>query len=607
MAYTRTSRVIFLGCSMLFAACASDARPNVQVNDGSVDASALDGSAPNDMVAPNDTVAPNDMVVPDDMVAPNDAVAPDAAQTDGAAPDDAADVPAMMCMVGQTNCGGVCLDTATNISNCGGCGVRCPSMMACVRGTCTGEMLPDGGMMPPDVPPVMCGVGQTNCGGSCVVTTSDPFNCGICGNRCTSTQLCGGGMCVPRMPADGGVPPSDGGVTCAAGLADCGGFCINLQTDPGHCGACPTVCSASQMCTAGACVPLSTPTCTMAGFGLCGGFCINLQTDPGHCGACPTMCSSSQICRGGVCVTGTPDGGTGPAPDAGPVTCAAGLTACGGVCNNLQADPNHCGTCTTVCSATQVCSAGRCSSTGGSDAGSPDAGSVTCSAGLTNCGGVCNDLQADPSHCGTCTTVCPAGQFCSAGRCSSTGGSDAGSPDAGGVTCGAGLTNCGGVCNNLQTDPGRCGSCTTACSATQVCMAGSCMTVTGGGDAGTTMCGAGLTNCGGVCNDLQNDPTRCGTCTTACTATQMCSAGRCVTAGGGGGDGGTPGRDGGTEPCGAIGAPCCTAAGSMPCPSGISCVSGRCAEPTGCGNSGQPCCTGSTCAPMLTCSAGTCR
>jgi hypothetical protein len=283
----------------------------------------------------------------------------------------------------------------------------------------------------------------------------------------------------------------------------------------------------------------------MPGFGLCGGFCLDLQTDPGHCGACPTVCLSSQICRAGVCVTGSPDGGTGPAPDAGPVTCAAGLTACSGVCNNLQADPGHCGTCTTVCSVTQVCSAGRCMSAGGSDAGSPDAG---------------------------------------------------------GVTCSGGLTNCGGVCNNLQTDPGRCGSCTRACTATQVCMAGNCVSAMPG-DAGATMCGAGLTNCGGVCNDLQNDPGRCGTCTTACTAAQMCSAGRCVT----GGPGGGGGRDGGVEPCGAIGAPCCTAAGTMPCPSGISCVSGRCAGPTGCGTSGLPCCTGSTCAPRLTCTAGTCR
>jgi hypothetical protein len=340
----------------------------------------------------------------------------------------------------------------------------------------------------------------------------------------------------------------------------------------------------------------------MPGFGLCGGFCLNLQTDPGHCGACPTVCLSSQICRAGVCVTGSPDGGTGPAPDAGPVTCAAGLTACSGVCNNLQADPGHCGTCTTVCSVTQVCSAGRCMSAGGSDAGSPDAGGVTCSGGLTNCGGVCNNLQNDPGRCGSCTRACTATQVCMAGNCVSAGGSDAGSPDAGGVTCGAGLTNCGGVCNNLQTDPGRCGSCTRACTATQVCMAGNCVSAMPG-DAGATMCGAGLTNCGGVCNDLQNDPGRCGTCTTACTAAQMCSAGRCVT----GGPGGGGGRDGGVEPCGAIGAPCCTAAGTMPCPSGISCVSGRCAGPTGCGTSGLPCCTGSTCAPRLTCTAGTCR
>ena len=40
-----------------------------------------------------------------------------------------------------------------------------------------------------------------------------------------------------------------------------------------------------------------------------------------------------------------------------------------------------------------------------------------CSAGTTNCGGVCRDLQCDEANCGTCGTACSAHQVCQAGAC----------------------------------------------------------------------------------------------------------------------------------------------------------------------------------------------
>ena len=43
-----------------------------------------------------------------------------------------------VCGPSQTNCGGVCVDTATNPANCGGCGNVCgPSTPNCSAGKCS--------------------------------------------------------------------------------------------------------------------------------------------------------------------------------------------------------------------------------------------------------------------------------------------------------------------------------------------------------------------------------------------------------------------------------------------------------------------------------------
>jgi hypothetical protein len=77
----------------------------------------------------------------------------------------------------------------------------------------------------------------------------------------------------------------------------------------------------------------------------------------------------------------------------------------------------------------------------------------------------CVDEQNDRNHCGTCGTVCPAGQLCAGGAC--------------GIICGAGLTVCGSgamlMCVNEQTDVNHCGTCGTVCSSNDACMAGHCL------------------------------------------------------------------------------------------------------------------------------------
>ena len=74
-----------------------------------------------------------------------------------------------------SNCAGkVCGD-----DGCGGsCGVACAGGKSCQGGTCA------------------CLSGQTDCGGVCVTTSTDPRNCGACGKRCQLNATCNAGVCA---------------------------------------------------------------------------------------------------------------------------------------------------------------------------------------------------------------------------------------------------------------------------------------------------------------------------------------------------------------------------------------------------------------------------
>ncbi len=61
---------------------------------------------------------------------------------------------------------------------------------------------------------------------------------------------------------------------------------------------------------------------------------------------------------GGTDDGGMDDGGTGD--DGGGVSCSSGLTACGGTCVDLETNGDFCGDCNTSCGADQVCSGGSC-------------------------------------------------------------------------------------------------------------------------------------------------------------------------------------------------------------------------------------------------------
>ena len=105
---------------------------------------------------------------------------------------------------------------------------------------------------------------------------------------------------------------------------------------------------------------------------------------------------------------------------------------------------------------------------------------VSCGAGLTNCSGVCRDLGTDRLNCGGCGNTCAAGQVCAGGSCQ--------------VSCSAGLTNCGGVCRDVSTDRNHCGGCGIACGSGEACMGGACV----------VSCPTGQAVCGGTCVDASS-------------------------------------------------------------------------------------------------------
>jgi uncharacterized protein YkwD len=151
------------------------------------------------------------------------------------------------------------------------------------------------------------------------------------------------------------------------------------------------------------------------------------------------------------------------------------------------------------------------------DAGTPtDVVRVTdtgpmCGAGQLSCGTppACVNPQSDPRNCGRCATACTAAQMCSAGSCVTTC-----APPS--VVC----TTAGGMaCVNTQTDATHCGRCNNPCAAGQVCRAGACMAV--------STCPPGQTMCGTRCVTTATDPANCGACGTVCTDGRGCSGATC--------------------------------------------------------------------------------
>lgn len=172
------------------------------------------------------------------------------------------------------------------------------------------------------------------------------------------------------------------------------------------------------------------------GYAACGNSCVDLSSDPRHCGACGHECPSMQACVGGVCGRDGLDGGPwstsdGSADDAsGPFTgdggapggdgstvpldggrptdggppsgCDLGQLFCG-ECVEPSTDPRHCGECGAACAAGEFCMEGGCTD--------------ECRAPWIICNGRCTDPRSDGDHCGDCGAECASG-ICAGSMCS---------------------------------------------------------------------------------------------------------------------------------------------------------------------------------------------
>ncbi len=105
-------------------------------------------------------------------------------------------------------CGAACIDTRSDLRNCGSCGTVCAATGAiCNAGACG------------------CADGQRECRGTCTRVANDPSNCGACGVTCAETERCASGVCG-----------------CPSGSVRCGSRCVEVESDPVNCGACGSVC-----------------------------------------------------------------------------------------------------------------------------------------------------------------------------------------------------------------------------------------------------------------------------------------------------------------------------------------------------------------------------
>ena len=505
-----------------------------------------------------------------------------------------------VCTTG-TECSGACVNTDADRRNCGDCGVRCRGNQYCDDGVCTRTCRPDcagrecgddgcggscgtcGATYICDASgSCICSAGLTECGSSCVDTSSDPSNCGRCGTICGLDETCVDGSCTStctpscagRVCGDDGCGgicgtcPADrscvaGGVcACNVGTTECAGVCVSTSSDPNNCGDCDVTCAADETCVSGVCTSSCVPDCAgrecgddgcaslcgtcaadrtcdpvgicqcSTGTEECGGVCVDTTRDRSHCGACDVACAADEGCVEGTCTT-----------------------SCTGDCVGRECGDDGCGSSCGSCAADQVCNAsGRC----------------VCGSGMTDCGGTCVDLDTDPDHCGACDVTCGALETCLVGECLCV-------PDCAGRECGG--NGCGGSCG--------------ACGPGEVCSGGTCL------------CDGSLVDCDGECVEVRTDRRHCGACDTPCAADEVCVASECTTSEP---DGGCvpdcAGRECGDDACGGSCGDCsgdtfCAAGGQCLCPEestrcGESCVDLR-SDQSNCGACDHTCAEGVEC------------
>jgi hypothetical protein len=222
----------------------------------------------------------------------------------------------------------------------------------------------------PIAAPPMCSRAQTLCAGECIDVSSDPAHCGACATACAAAEVCAGGACDAECPAD---------------QTECDAGCFDTETWPTHCGDCATSCASDEICAGGAC----RASCRSNSPTLCGSECVDTDVSHDHCGECGVACAANEVCSGGIC---------------GSVCTGATATLCSETCVDTEIDRQHCGGCDAACATGEVCTGGAC-------------GTACGGATPTRCDDQCANTDVDRHHCGTCDSPCGADEGCVDGAC----------------------------------------------------------------------------------------------------------------------------------------------------------------------------------------------
>jgi hypothetical protein len=315
-----------------------------------------------------------------------------------------------------------------------------------------------------------CGAGQELCSGECVELASDPKHCGSCREKCDSGELCSNGRCREG---------------CTASLTECDDECVDTDLDVRHCGDCGSACDDGEVCSDGECGTGCAQGLVECATRSGASRCVNPLRDRWNCGDCGVACGPGYLCSAGVCA----------------LSCQVELVECDGLCVDPLKDRDYCGAATgcatgnesagQICEEGSVCSAGSCG--------------LTCAEGLIQCGDSCVDPARDLAFCGasgdcsgsTTGAACGSGERCAEGACE--------------LACPTGQLVCAGRCVDRLKDREYCGA-TLGCGEESV---GSDGTSCGDGDVcsnGTCApsCQDGLIECDGQCVDPLRDRAHCG-------------------------------------------------------------------------------------------------
>jgi len=253
---------------------------------------------------------------------------------------------------------------------------------------------------------------------------------------------CGSGYCVGGLVCLNGQCER----ACDAGTTRCGQDCVDVGSNPSHCGGCGVACASGQVCAGGVC---SCPDETE----LCGGECVNPLTDLDHCGACDTPCQTT-ACMDAACVEGQCQ--RAPIPN-----CCTEDTDCddGNPCT-----VNSCDTETSTCGSAMVDEGESCP---------PDTN--PCTYDICDGAGQCTHPPIEVARRVVCMRPEGLQGICVNGDCVVGGPGPDPDPDPDPCetsTCSD--TCCEDDCVNLQTDPLNCGACGEACADDETCVGGIC-------------------------------------------------------------------------------------------------------------------------------------